>query len=289
LTSARPLAHPARVNRHPYRLALMAALVLGCGPILSTMTPAQVTPHRSVRAAAGAGVGVPVGQIIEAIDTVTTLAGRVSRGENLSAADQNALTSQAAGLVFSPPTFSYEFQARYGFHPRWDAGLRLVGSNVRADARYQLLSTERGDALDLSVGAGLGLGLTGLSLGGVFDSVITIDDYRVFTVDVPVLAGWSGRFGHFWFGPKVVAGFHATGMSVRVSSSELRVLDVSGTTFHYGAVVGGAVGYRWVWVAFELSVLGMNGNANITWPGGSFAPTFGGVVFAPSFAVLLQI
>lgn len=277
------------MTRPPLCLASAAALALGCGPILSTMTPAQVTPHHSVRAAGGFGASVPAGQIVDAIDTVVTLAGRVSRNEALTPAEQNTLASQAVGLVFSPPTLSYEFQARYGFLPRWDAGLRLVGSNVRADARFQVLSTERGAPLDLSVGAGLGLGLTGLSLGSVVESVISVDDYRVFTVDVPVLAGWSGRFGHLWFGPKVVAGFHGTGMSVRVSSAETRVLDVSGTTFHYGALVGGAVGYRWVWVAFELSVLGMNGSASITFPGGSYAPTFGGVVVAPSFALLIQI
>lgn len=270
-------------------LVAFALFAAGCGPMLSTMTPAQVTPHRSVRASAGAGVTVPVGQLVDALDTVTTLATRVSNGQSLTAAEQDTLASQAVGLVFSPPSFSYEFQARYGFLPRWDAGLRLVGANVRADARFQVLDTQRGAPLDLSVGAGLSLGFTGLSLGSVVGSVIAIDDYRLFTVDVPVLAGWSGRFGHVWFGPKVVLGLHSTGMSVRVASAETRVLDVSGTTFHYGAQLGGAVGYRWIWLAAELSILGMNGSAAITWPGGTYAPTFGGVVVAPSFGVLLQI
>ncbi|MFO0608356.1 MAG: hypothetical protein U0324_34640 [Polyangiales bacterium] len=270
----------------PLALALPLA---GCGPMLSTMTPAQVTPHRSVRAAAGMGIGLPVGQIIDAIDTATTLAERVSNNQPLTADEQNTLTAQAVGLVISPPTYNYELQARYGFYPRWDAGLRLVGSNVRLDGRFLVLDAAHGAPLDLSVGLGLGLGLSGISLGSVLGSVISVDDYRVFAVDVPVLAGWSGRFGHFWFGAKVVAAFQHTGMSVRVSSSELRVLDVSGSTVHYGGVVGGAVGYRWVWVAAELSVLGMSGGADITWPGGRFAPSFGGVVFAPSFAVLVQI
>lgn len=264
-------------------------LVAGCGPILSTMTPAQVTPHRSFRATAGAGTTIPVGQIVDAIDTATTLATRVANHETLSAQDQNTLTEQAVGLVISPPTFSYELQVRYGFLPRWDAGLRLVGPNVRLDARYQLLSSEQGAPLDLSVGAGLALGFTSLSLGSVLDSVIKVDDYRVFTFDVPLLAGWSGRFGHLWFGPKLVVTSTGTGMSVGVSSTETRVLDVSGTTVHYGGLVGGAFGYRWVWLAFELSVYGMSGGASVAWPGGSVSPSFSGVVVAPSFAFMLQI
>ena len=265
------------------------AFIAGCGPILSTMTPAQVTPHRSFRATAGAGTTIPVGQIVDAIDTATTLATRVANHETLTAQEQNTLTEQAVGLVISPPTFSYELQVRYGFLRRWDAGLRLVGPNVRLDARYQFLSTENGAPLDMSVGAGLALGFTSLSLGSVLDSVIKVDDYRVFTFDVPLLAGWSGRFGHFWFGPKLVVTSTGTGMSVGVSSTETRVLDVSGTPVHYGGLVGGAVGYRWVWLAFELSVYGMRGGASVTWPGGSVSPSFSGVVVAPSFAFMLQI
>lgn len=274
----------------PFSLPLAAlALVAGCGPILSTMTPAQVTPHRSVRVTAGAGTTVPVGQIVDAIDTVNGLATRVARHEALSAQEQNTLTEQAVALAISPPTFSYELQARYGFLDRWDAGLRLVGPNVRLDARFQILSTERSAPIDLSVGAGFAFGFTSVSLGSVVDSVIHVDDYRVLTFDVPLLAGWSGRFGHFWFGPKLVVTSTGTGMSVGVSSTETRVLDVSGTTVHYGGLVGGAVGYRWVWLAFELSVYGMRGGASVTWPGGSVSPSFSGVVVAPSFAFMLQI
>ncbi len=81
----------------------------------------------------------------------------------------------------------------------------------------------------------------------------------------------------------------STGMSVGVSSTETRVLDVSGTSVHYGGQIGGAIGYRWVWLAFELSMYGMSGSANVTYPGGAFTPSFGGLVVAPSFALMLQI
>ncbi len=270
-------------------LLVVSVCASGCGPILSTMTPAQVTPHRSFRATAGAGTTIPVGQILDTIDTVTSLSNRVSNGETLTAAEQNTLTEQAVGLVISPPTFSYEFQLRYGFLRRWDAGLRLVGSNVRADARYQFLDSDDGAPLDLSVGIGLAAGFTSLSLGSIAESVIKIDDYRVLTFDLPILAGWSGRFGHFWFGPKLVVTATSTGMSVGVSSTETRVLDVSGTSVHYGGQIGGAIGYRWVWLAFELSMYGMSGSANVTYPGGAFTPSFGGLVVAPSFALMLQI
>ncbi len=261
----------------------------GCGPMLSTMTPAQVTPHRSFRGAAGVGVGIPVGPIIDAVDSVVTLSTRVANNQSLSTAEQNQLLERSVALLMAPPSYSQEFQLRYGVWDRFDIGLRWVGPNVRLDGRYEVLRTTQRTPFSLSVGLGLGLGVTGLSLGDIVSQVIDIDDYTLFTVDVPVLAGWSGRFGHFWFGPKVQVGLASTGMSVRFSSTDLRVLDVSGTTVHYGGVFGGAVGYRWVWVAAELSLLGLSGSASITLPGASFNPRFGGLVIAPSVAVLIQI
>lgn len=267
----------------------LALCVTGCGPMLSTMTPAAVTPRGSFRGAGGFGAEIATGPVLDAIDSVETLATRVANNQSLTSAEQTQLTERSAALVIAPPSFSSEFQLRYGVYDRIDVGLRWVGSNFRLDARYQFLSSEQGAPFDLSAGLGLGIGVTGLSLPSPIDDVIDLDDYLLFTADVPVLAGWSGRFGHFWFGPKVVFGRAGTAMSIRFSSTDLRVFDLSGTTFYYGAQIGGAVGYRWFWVAAELSILGLSGSASMTLPGMSYSPSFGGVAIAPSVALLLQI
>ena len=52
----------------------LALCVTGCGPMLSTMTPAAVTPRGSFRGAGGFGAEIATGPVLDAIDSVETLA-----------------------------------------------------------------------------------------------------------------------------------------------------------------------------------------------------------------------
>jgi len=271
-----------------------AAMVLGgfgCAPVLSTFTPAAVTPGPlHFRGSLGVGASVPVGPISDLIDTVEASDARVEGGGSLSRADSERLYDAVAGVILAPPGASPEAQARVGLGRGVDVGIRTTFGDFRVDGRYQLLRSESRAPFDLSVGLGLSWGGFSYPVSSV-SGVLDIEDYRRLAVEIPVLAGWSGRFGAFWFGPKVLANSYRTAIAVRTGSDTVEALRLEGATLYAGGQIGGMIGYRWIFLAAELTVMGMTGGAEINVGNGAYRsnPSFGGLVVAPTVGVVLQL
>lgn len=269
----------------------LAVSGIGCAPVLSTFTPAAVTPGPlHFRGSLGVGASVPIGSLSNLADTLEASNRQVQGGGRLSQADTERLYNAVAGVILAPPGASPEAQARAGLGRGFDVGIRTTFGDFRVDGRYQILRAEAGAPLDLSVGLGLSWGGFSYPVSSVSD-VLDIQDYRRLAAEVPVLAGWSGRFGAFWFGPKLLANSYRTSITVRVGGDETRALALDGASLYVGGQVGGMIGYRWIFLAAELTVMGMTGGAQVNVGNGAFQsnPTYGGVVVAPTVGLVLQI
>ncbi len=272
-------------------VALALGGAQGCAPVLSTFTPAAVTPGPlHFRGALGVGATVPVGQLSELVDAVDASGRQVAAGGSLSQAEREQLYNSAVGIVLAPPGVSPEAHARLGLGHGFDVGVRTTAADFRVDGRYQILRAERRAPFDLSVGLGLSWGGFAFPISSVGD-ILDVQDYRRLAVEVPVLMGWSGRLGAFWFGPKFLANSYRASVSVRVGNDSYEAMALNGASVYAGAQVGGMIGYRWIFLAAELTVMGMSGGAQINVGNGAFQsrPSYGGLVVAPTVGVVLQL
>ena len=281
---------PPRTYHWPVRVAALAlTLVSGCAPALSTFVPAETTPEGHVRATGGLGLNVPAGQIDDAYEVAEALADRAET-QALTADEKDQLIIKTAGVMLNPPSATWEVQGRYGIHRRADVGLRYASGALRGDGRFTFLKPSAEGDLAGSVGVGLAYYTFEIPVPPPMDSVIEIDDFRRYELDVPLLFGWSWEMAHVWFGPKLLISRYSTGMSARFVD-EVRVVDVSGTNLYSGGQVGAAVGYKKVWLGLELTVAGLSGAAKIDVPaaGRSIDAKFGGLVVYPTIGVLVQL
>jgi hypothetical protein len=267
----------------------------GCGTVLSTMQPAQTTPGQHVRGEIGLGVGVPVGQISDTIQAAEDIAEGAGTTGTINPDAVDDFLSGIFGLLLNPPSVASEFQARYGFSDIVDVGLRLATSgNVRADIRYRVIQPERPDGLYGSTGVGFTYASTSFTFPDPIDDFIEMDSITRFEVDVPMLFGWSNEIYHLWFGPKLVFSTITTGLSFRDEGSDdpaPETISANGINFYYVAQIGGAIGYKHVWIALELTIGGVAGAGDIERNDADmtkYEPTYGGLMVYPAVGLLLE-
>ena len=270
-------------------LGLGLAVTTGCSTVLSTMQPAQTTPGRHVRGVMAVGVNAPIGQLSDTIDAAEAIAdsGTVEP-DNI-----NDFLTGVVGLFMNPPAVAGEFQGRYGFSDIVDVGLRVAtGGNIRADMRYRIINPEQPDGMFGSTGLGFTYASASIPVPSPIDEFIELDSITRVELDLPMLFGWSNEIWHFWFGPKFVLSFVSTGLTFKdegpIDSTPERV-DASATNFYYVAHVGAAIGYKYVWIALELTIGGIGGAADITREGAEpFEAGYSGLELYPALGLMLQ-
>jgi hypothetical protein len=242
-----------------------------------------------VRAAGAVGVSLPVGQLIDVVDQGENLARKNSAGQTLTEAEQGELVESALALALNPPSVASELQGRYGVADNFDVGLRIASSiTARLDGRWQFLPAREGTIAG-SLGLGVGYYAKTFEISGPIESVVAVSDVLRIEMDIPVLFGWSGRIGHFWFGPKLVVSRYWGDMRLAFFDSTVVEATARGTNLFYGAQVGGAVGYEHVWLATELTVMRLSSDARVEGPGYAADLSFGGLVIYPAIGLLVQI
>ena len=255
-------------------LATLAAALLagGCAPALSTMHPATVAPHRSVDAGAGFGISVPVAGVSSAVGTAKDNVERTEDGQPLSDADRDDLIRTSLGLVLNPPSFGSQYRAAYGIADGLEVDLRYALSAWRLGARWQMIRPQ-GPERPLAGSLGIGVSRYVFSLGvpDYLEPIVDVDDFTRWDVDVPVLFGASHDMFHVWGGPKVVASFMSAGIDVctRIDTAERECVErttatLDGNAFYFAGQIGGAVGYKHVWLGAELTTAYVTGEASGT-------------------------
>ena len=204
--------------------ALLLALPLvtgGCATAVPAMSGASITPNHRTDIALGGAARAPLGKLRDpaVLDP--------GQSEYRYAADAGGVVPMAYG--------------RYGIAKRWDLGLMVSGSTVRAEARYEKVLSQGTTRSALLVGL--------VPYGGwIPDRDESGSGGRV-GFEVPFVVGVDfGGIYELWLGARgsgeyVFGDFQVAGSEQRASGAGVRV----------GPVVGMALGVRRIHVLIELT------------------------------------
>lgn len=268
--------------------SIACVLVAGCAPALSSMTPAHVAERGHVQAELGVDVSIPTGGIDEAIDTGKRLATRAS-DQPLTEDEQAELFRAGAALALNPPSVVPHLGVAYGLIDNLEVGGRLSTGAWRLGARYQFLNV-RAHGFDLSAGLGGGKYAFEFPVSDVID-VLELEDFERWQLDASLLAGHHGDFHRVWIGPRLASTWYSTRMVYRQPdipgfppSQTLASFDGHG--LYIGGQVGAAAGYRWVFLAFELTIAHFANSADLAAFGNSRDVDIDGWIVYPAFGLL---
>lgn len=243
------------------KVALLAVLGIGCAPALSTFQPAHVAEKGHVQAGAGFDVSVPTGTIQGLLDSAKAIT-ETARVRALTADEQKKVFDAGINLAVNPPSFGPHANVAYTPVDRLEVGIRWASSAWRLGTRYQFLK-----AADHGIDMTLGLGLARYTYKfPVSDQIpyLTIDDFSRWQLDLPLLFGKKGDWYRWWAGPKVMLTSFKTSMQIDAPSFKSEIATFSGTGGYYAAQGGFALGYKKVFLGFELTIARLWGHANTT-------------------------
>jgi hypothetical protein len=252
--------------RHFAPLALVLA---GCAQSLSTFQPAHVAPKGHVQAEVGGDLALPTGTIGDALSAGRTLA-RAADERQLTAEEQRRLIDSGTRIALNPPFFVWHAGLAYVPWDRWELGLRWSSHAWRLGARHQLKSLEQ-DGYDFTIGLGVQRFSYDYPLSNLLD-YLSVDEYVRWNVDVPVLWGVHGDAYRLWGGPKLLVSRFDTRISEQlppVGGIQVPALAASatGTAFYAGGQGGLAVGWKRLFVGFELTVMRLFGEGTLSLSG----------------------
>jgi len=242
---------------------LSIASAAGCAPSLSTFQPAHVAPKGHVSASAGLEGNVPVGAFETLLDDGKMLANRGAMGQALTDDDKWKIFDAGVNFILLTPSVSPHFAATYVPLERLEVGVRYAGSAWRGGARYQLVDRASGP-FDLTVGLGVSRFSYEFPLSDQIPG-LSLSDFSRWQLDVPVLIGTSRNWFHVWAGPKVLFTTFSTELKLTLPT-ETTVASFDGTATFLCGQGGIALGYRWLFFAFELTLAEAIGTAHLTAP-----------------------
>lgn len=267
----------------------MGALsLLACATPLSTFQTAAVPPTGHYSAAIGWEGSLAIGPLVNAIDTGYDVGKKVANGQPLTTQEKLDAFDAGMQLLLNPPSFGYNMSFAYVPWRRLELSLRYTVSTVRVGTRYQILDRETGP-FDMSVGLGLGRYVFEIPFGDKLEYV-KVDDFTRWQIDVPVLIGTQNRWFRVWGGPRFVATFFDTAMRLDLKVEDPVFASMSGQAYYVGGQGGLGFGYRWIFVAFELTIAEMIGRASFDAPMLAEAPhrdeDLSALVIYPSFGLM---
>jgi hypothetical protein len=245
------------------RARLLALLVagVGCAPSLSTFQPAQVAPKGHLAASIGVEAGTAVGALDTLFDTAKELADRGQMGQPLTDDEKWKIFDAGVNLLLVTPSFGPHLAAAYTPVNRLEVGLRYAGGAWRLGGRYQLLEHATAP-VDLTVGVGVAHFSYEFPISDQIP-VLKLDDFSRWQIDIPILAGTSRDWFRVWAGPKILFTKFETQLTLTLPS-EQTVATFNGTATFIGGQGGVALGYRKLFLAFELTLAEGFGTAHLT-------------------------
>ncbi len=223
------------------------------------MQPAHVAKKHHVQAEIGMDISVPTGTISRAIDAGYTLSD-AAQTRKLSDAEIKTIYEAGAGLALNPPSVTPHIGVAYTVIDDLEISGRYSTNALRLGGRYQFLHKER-NKVDATGGLGLGYFLLGVP-GGDLLQVVELSDFTRYQIDVPLVIGSHGNWYRVWGGPR----FMFTHFGIDLSLALPAVVDAaydgltelasfSGNGYYVGGQAGVAVGYKYAFLAFELTMV----------------------------------
>jgi hypothetical protein len=279
-------------------LAVLFLAAAGCSAPAFVANTGRVTPRGSFRVGRGSGYqfNTSAADVVkdgrDLVATMrshqTTCPGSSTGAQCWQAADVDPVVDAAFRFALVAPFAAHtEISGRYGFLPGLDAGVHWGPDAKSVDLGWQAFGPLDPRADGWAGTALLSYGTRSLgTLGAVIEDVFK-GDASLADLQATFVAGRQWReIAHFYGGARYVM----TRWKIQVipdlpiiydgatAQQELLGTDPDGTIHHYGGVVGGALGYRHVWVGAELNVLRTSGSARVL----SKDRTFSGVGVMPA-------
>jgi hypothetical protein len=257
--------NPVMSRRLPFhQLTVAAAGLAGCATSLSSFQPAHVLPAGGVSVEVGLDASVPTGALTRTIDAAKALAS----SDMLSEADKRTIFAAGFNLALSPPSFVEHLGLTYAPSEGWEIGLRYAAHAWRVGARRQLLSqAQDGSGWDLTIGIGIQRFSFALPIDDVIP-IVRLEDFTRYNFDLPLVAGRRGDFYRVWGGPRLVWSRYGAELALRAPGSAGAVANedvasVEGQGAYIGLQGGAALGYKVIFIAFELTVVRFLGSARL--------------------------
>ena len=289
---ARPWSH--RPMRRPLRprslvrpllalLGLVAAGGLGCAPSLSTFQPAHVADKGHAQVALGAEVSIPTATIDKVVNQAKPLT-EAARTRDLTVEEQRKVFEAGINLAANPPSGGVLASGAYVPVRNLEVNLRYASSAWRLGARYQLLERARA-GVDLTLGAGFSRYKYQFPVGDQIP-FLRLEDFVRWQLDVPLQIGQAGSWYRWWAGPKAMFTSFETTLQIAAPFYKSEVASFRGTGGYYGGQAGIALGYKYAFLAFELTMAQLFGHADTTLLGSSVRTNVDSFVVFPTFGLL---
>jgi hypothetical protein len=239
---------------------LCVVLLGSCAPSLSTFQTAAVPPTGHFSASVGLEGSIPLGTIYDVYSTGKDVLDKADSGQPLTTAEKWQAFDTGMELLLSPPAVGYHLSLAYVPWKRLEVALRYASSAARLGARYQLLDRSAGAPFDLSAGLGVSRFTYAFPLADKVP-ILKVDDFTRWQIDVPLLIGMQSHWFRTWIGPRFLATFFDSALRLDLKVEERVLASMSGTAYYVGGQGGVGFGYRWLFVAFELTVTELIGSA----------------------------
>ncbi|XXX80163.1 hypothetical protein WMF30_15465 [Sorangium sp. So ce134] len=236
--------------------AVLSLWACGCAPALSTLQPAHVADKGHVQAELGLDVSIPTGAIASVVDAGVVLA-HVAESRELTDPERQTLFEAGGALALNPPSVTPHLGIGYTALDRWELNLRTTGSALRLGTRYQLLKRDK-HGVDLTAGAGVGLYVMEFPVGSIL-GIVELEDFTRWQLDLPIQIGRAGTWYRVWGGPRLMFTTFGTSLAVDLPAftgypGERELASFSGTGLYVGGQAGVALGYKHVFLGFELTL-----------------------------------
>ena len=275
-------------SRPPFFLVALLLFFANCAPSLSTFQTAAVPPTGHFSAALGLEGSIPVGPLYDAYSTGKDVLQKAEAGQALTTDEKYQAFDAGMQLLLSPPSVGYHLSLAYVPWRRLEVSLRYAGSAVRLGTRYQLLDRAAGP-FDLSIGVGASRFTYAVPISD-YVPILKMNDFTRWQFDVPLLMGAQNRWFRTWLGPRFVATFFDADMSLDLQVEQPVLASMSGSAYYIGGQGGLGFGYRWIFIAFELTITEMIGSANFSAPLITDSPSrtvnLSGLVIYPSLGLM---
>ncbi len=272
-------------------LALTLQLLAGCAPALSTFQTAAVPPTGHYSAAIGMEGSISAGSLYDAYTAGKHVLERAQDDQPLTTEEKWQAFGAGVALLLNPPAFGYHLSFAYVPWKRLELSLRYASSAFRLATRYQVLERDAGAPFDMSVGLGMARFTYAVPFAE-YVPVLKVDDFTRWQLDVPLLIGMQNRWFRVWGGPRFVATFFDMALRLDLQVEQPVVASMSGTSYYAGGQAGVGFGYRWVFFAFELTIVQSMGTARLEAPAITEKPRhdvdLSTLVIYPSFGLMGQ-
>jgi hypothetical protein len=214
---------------------------------------------------AGTDVSIPTGTITKVIDAAEVIDDQVERklqqGEDPTAEELHRLLEAGANLALNPPAVMGHFGVAFAPLERWEIAVRRAAGAWRLGVRHQLFD-KADDGIDMSVGLGASRGTVEFPVSSILET-LEFQDFTRYNVELPIVVGGKGDFYRWWTGPRLVYTHMSTGILFGVPGDQQELFAVRGSGFYVGAQFGAAIGYRWIFIAAELTLAQLFADADI--------------------------